>query len=50
MKDSYVFFGTLVAANDITRRHILEFQNKNILRHENFHPHVDNTTYVGENI
>jgi len=43
-------FGTLLVACDITRGHILEFQNKNILRHENTRPHVDNTASVGDNI
>jgi hypothetical protein len=43
-------FGMLAVAYDITRRHILEFQNRNILRHENILPHVDITASVGENL
>jgi len=39
-----------VVAYDITRSHILEFQNKNIIRPEKIRPHVDITASVGENL
>lgn len=42
--------GALMVAYDITCRHILEFQNKNILRHGNIRRHVDNIACLEENL